>query len=223
MDDTVQIVIAVLLSVIIFFIFPIYIAYEKKDDLAYALSTKYVSEFVEEVKTKGYISADMYLELKNKLVKTGNTFDIYMEHKANKCYPSGNSDGYINVTEIYTEEQILDTLGIKDNNMGIGSKVGQISFTNLLKNENKDYLRINIADIPVRVNLFGVNKNYDTLETAIYVMNIGDEFNIRVKNNNKTIAASIFGSFTSAAGNPNMSTRIYVNYGGIITSEKYWN
>ena len=89
MDDTIEIILAFLLSVIVFFIFPIYVAFEKKDDLAYALATKYVSDFVEEVKIKGYISADMYTDLEEKLLATDNTFDIFMEHRAKKVYPDG--------------------------------------------------------------------------------------------------------------------------------------
>lgn len=221
MDDTIEIVISFLIAVIIFFIFPVYIAYEKKDDLAYALSTKYVSDFVEEVKTKGYISADMYLDLQNKLISTGNTFDIYLEHKAKKVYPDG-AGNYQTVTEIYTDKQILETLGIYDEKAR-SSILGQISFKNILANEGKTYSKLSVADIPLRANLFSVRTNYDGNEVPIYTMNIGDEFNIRVRNNNVTIAASLFNTFSSSSSNPNSYTRIYVNYGAVITSEKYWN
>ena len=243
MDDTVEIVLGLIVSVIVFFIFPIYVGYEKKDDLSYALATKYVSDFVEDVKVKGYISTRMYQDLEDKLATTGNTYDIFMEHKANKIYPyvenGKNVEGkFMELQEIYTEKQILDVIYTKDEVLeqyipNYASKDNKISLYSAekinsdyginLTSDKADikYANLSISNIPIRAKIFSVVNTYDIPEN-IYTFNIGDEFNVRVKNTNVSIAASLFNSLTTSAINTD-STRVYVNYGAIITSEKYWS
>ena len=87
MDGVLQRVISILIAVIIFFILPVYIAYEKKDDISYALALKMTTDFVENVNSKGYISSDMYADYLSKLAVTQNSYDIYMEHTAKKYNP----------------------------------------------------------------------------------------------------------------------------------------
>lgn len=244
MDNTLGVILAFLLSVVIFFIFPIYIAYEKKDDLAYATATKYVSDFVEDVKIKGYISADMYEKLKDRLRTTGNTYDIFLEHKANKIYPvekkdkDGNVIGYDykEVKEIYTEKQILPVIYDIDKDGDYTPKVyvddsGKVTPLTLYRevdeDKNKDlkqvedYDKLQVNKLPDIPNLF-YTEDQDGVKKYIYTMNIGDEFSIRVKNSNISIAASLFNSFSTNDMKTD-TTRVYVNYGAIITSEKYWN
>lgn len=242
MDDTVEIVLGLIVSVIVFFIFPIYVGYEKKDDLSYALATKYVSDFVEDVKVKGYISTRMYQDLEDKLATTGNTYDIFMEHKANKIYPyvenGKNVEGkFMELQEIYTEKQILDVIGkkyddgtystnfaSKDNKISLYSaeKINSDYGINLTSDKaDIKYANLSISNIPIRAKIFSV-VNTDDIPENIYTFNIGDEFNVRVKNTNVSIAASLFNSLTTSAINTD-STRVYVNYGAIITSEKYWS
>ena len=79
MEENVQRVFAILISVIIFFIFPVYIAYEKKDDISYALALKITTEFVNNVKNNGYISYDMYTKFVSDLAATDNMYDIKFE------------------------------------------------------------------------------------------------------------------------------------------------
>ena len=82
MDGVLQKVVAILISVIIFFILPVYIAYEKEDDISYALALKITTDFVDSVEAKGYISNEMYNDFVAKLSTTRNSYDIYMEHTA---------------------------------------------------------------------------------------------------------------------------------------------
>lgn len=88
MEDTLQRVFAILIGVVIFFLLPLYIAFEKKDDISYSLALKITSNFVNNVKTKGYISKDMYNKLISDLAVTGNDYNIQFEHIAKKYNPT---------------------------------------------------------------------------------------------------------------------------------------
>ena len=85
MDGVLQRVVSILISVVIFFILPIYIAYEKKDDISYALALKITTDFVDNVNSKGYITSEMYDDFIAELAVTQNSYDVYMEHTAADC------------------------------------------------------------------------------------------------------------------------------------------
>ena len=87
MDGILQRVVSIIIAVAIFFILPVYIAYEKRDDISYALALKITTDFVENVNSRGYISADMYNDFISELSVTQNTYDIYLEHTAKKYNP----------------------------------------------------------------------------------------------------------------------------------------
>lgn len=87
MEDTLQRVFSILLSVMIFFLLPLYMAFEKKDDISYSLALKITSNFVDEVCNKGYMTIDMYNDFVSDLSVTGNTYDISLEHVARVYNP----------------------------------------------------------------------------------------------------------------------------------------
>ena len=49
MEDNIQTIIVVIISAFLLFIFPVYMAYEKKDDISYALAMRYTQDLVDEV------------------------------------------------------------------------------------------------------------------------------------------------------------------------------
>ena len=59
--------------------------------------------------------------------------------------------------------------------------------------------------------------------TKILQTNKGDEFNVRVRNENVTIATVLFNAFTLGVGGTENNTRVYINYGGTIQEEEYRN
>lgn len=87
MEDILQRIFAIFVTALVFFILPIYIAYEKVDDISYALALKITTSFVEDVTSKGYLSRNMYNDYVNKLSTTNNTYDIELEHVSKKYYP----------------------------------------------------------------------------------------------------------------------------------------
>ena len=90
MEDNIQTIIVVIIAVFILFIFPVYMAYEKKDDISYALAMRYTQDLVDEVRSKGYITKYMYEDYRVKLKVTGNSYDIDMTHEYNRHDPITN-------------------------------------------------------------------------------------------------------------------------------------
>ena len=87
MEDNFQIFVGVFISIFLLFIFPVYMAFEKKDDIAYALAMRYTQDFVDTVKTKGYITKEMYADYRKQLAVTGNSYDIEMIHEQSRVDP----------------------------------------------------------------------------------------------------------------------------------------
>lgn len=108
MEDNIQTILIFLISIIILFIFPVYIAYEKKDDISYVLALSYTQSFVEEVRNKGYITYDDYASYVGMISSAGNIFDVKMEHKHKAVYPT--TSGYSVKTEIYNTKYILNII-----------------------------------------------------------------------------------------------------------------
>ena len=244
MEDTLQKIFSVIIAVVIMFILPVYVAYEKKDDLSYVLALKITTDFVENVNAKGYVSSDMYNDFISKLAITGNSYDIYMEHTAKKynpviysytddlktirykfdyyIYKDQYESGQITVTdganagtynnlilaydlseERYTESQILDIIDSRNKNLTVNTTLAA-------------YKTMSFEDLAAVSSIYTFNNS----ELNIYTMNIGDEFNVIIKNKNTTPATSIFNVVTfGVAGNNN--TKVYVNYGGTIKAEVY--
>ncbi len=87
MEDNIHIFLGAFVSIFLLFIFPVYMAFEKKDDIAYVLALRYTQEFVDSARSKGYITSDMYAEFRQKLAVTGNHYDITMTHEQVKLEP----------------------------------------------------------------------------------------------------------------------------------------
>ncbi len=128
MEDVVQRVFSILLSVIIFFLLPLYIAFEKKDDISYSFALKISTNFVDNVLEKGYLTMDMYNDFVTELSTTGNVYDISMQYLAKQYNPviqiigkTSDSDGKnVIVSEYdYLEKKKLFENYDKNNNRQI--------------------------------------------------------------------------------------------------------
>lgn len=130
MEDNIQTIIIVIISAFILFVFPVYMAYEKKDDISYSLAMRYTQDLVDEVRSKGYITKNMYDDYRVKLKLTGNSYDIKLTHEYNRYDPITNyykieDNKYILVKtttmeqrEEFEKEQIkeaIDTGKLKEN------------------------------------------------------------------------------------------------------------
>ena len=246
MDGILQRVVSIIIAVAIFFILPVYIAYEKRDDISYALALKITTDFVENVNSRGYISADMYNDFISKLSVTQNTYDIYMEHTAKKYNPviySYTDDlktirakfDYNLYKDQYQEGQIIVSDGTNAgtyNNLVLAYDLSEKKYTQdqilsvidstdktLTLNTNLDtYKSMDYRSLPAISSIYEIEESNDSHN--IYTMNEGDEFSVIIKNKNTTMATIIYNAITfGLAGNNN--TRIYVNYGGTVKAETY--
>ena len=174
MEESLSKFVTAILAIVIMFIFPVYIAYEKKDDISYALAVRYTQDFVDKVRSKGYLTRELYQDYASQLLTTGNTYKIEMEHRYVRFDPNsstiGNDVNAVRNEEIFSTEHILNFM---DNN-----------------DEHK------------------------------YVMNVGDNFNVKIKNTNVTMATIIYNIVTVNMNKNNV--RLHVDYGGKILADKWW-
>ena len=79
MQDNVSVLIATILAVIIIVLFPIYNVATRQDSIANNMVVRATTNFVDEVRNKGYIEATEYGNYLNELDKTGNIYEVEME------------------------------------------------------------------------------------------------------------------------------------------------
>lgn len=103
MEEIVQRIFAIIFATLVFFILPIYMTFEKRDDVSYTLALKITSTFVNQVKSKGYLTQEMYDEFVSELAATNNSYDIQMQHISKTYNP------VINVYE-NKNNTLVDTL-----------------------------------------------------------------------------------------------------------------
>lgn len=227
MEDIIQRVFAVIFVVLVFFAMPLYMTFEKKDDISYALATKITSNFVDEVTAKGYLSESMYNDFISKLAVTGNTYDIKLEHIARKyspvvnIYKKDNNQSSLQQTLEYQGNEVSET---KDEKKYI---VGTKEYSKEEYNVEVTYSMYEEFYTEKQILRYFSNnsettkmKYQDSDEKIVYTMSVGDEFGVIVKNTNTTIATMFFNTFTFGAMSEE-NPRVYINYGGTIKNEEY--
>ncbi|MEC0371502.1 hypothetical protein [Paenibacillus chibensis] len=80
MSNAVSKIVAVLLAVALLFIYPAAEAYRKQDDVSRIIVNNAVTQFVDAVRNKGYLSPVMYQDFVNEMAASGNEMEIQMEH-----------------------------------------------------------------------------------------------------------------------------------------------
>ena len=248
MEDNLQRVFSILISVLILFILPLYITFEKIDDISYSLALKITSNFVDNVTAKGYVSKEMYNDFVTKLSVTGNVYDVKMEHLSRKYEPiiytyDKDYEKQENRKNFFDYALYSQSLNSENSNIEISYKVSEIKYSQaqILKildgtdekafsdMTDSEYKNIDIKNINSHPYMYA---NYTTNQDGkkvidnnnrIYTMNKGDEFSVRIKNENVTVATVLFNAFTLGIGGTENNTRIYINYGGTIQEEEYKN
>lgn len=102
MEDSLSIIFAVIISLLLMFLFPMIDTWEMQDNLSYVVVYSAVTDFVDTIRNTGYITEDAYDAFLTKIHATGNTFSVSLEHR------EFNEDlnAYLNT---YTNE-ILDVI-----------------------------------------------------------------------------------------------------------------
>lgn len=109
---------AVLIAVLLLYLYPISAAFEQQDDISELVALRTTTQFVDAVRDKGGITPTMYNDLMSALAATGNTFVVEMEHGSKKYVPvytdPTRPETFQNTYEIhydsYYQAQILSVL-----------------------------------------------------------------------------------------------------------------
>ncbi len=233
MEDIVQRVFAILMSVFMFFILPLYIAFEKKDDIAYALALKITNSFVDNVNSKGYLTLDMYDKYISELSTTGNVYDVSLEYNAKEYNPvlqvsEKDADGNKKIIETYDYLEKKDSFvdgKIDGKAAELTYKLSEVKYTtqqilDLLGNSNNyvsslDYNRgASVGTLPTVPRIYGLSNE------GVLLMNEGDQFTVVVRNTNTTVATVLFNTLTFGA-NAGNDTKVYINYGGTVKNTEW--
>lgn len=234
MEDIVQRVFAILMSVFMFFILPLYIAFEKKDDIAYALALKITNSFVDNVNSKGYLTLDMYDKYISELSTTGNVYDVSLEYNAKEYNPvlqvsEKDADGNKKIIETYDYLEKKDSFvdgKIDGKAAELTYKLSEVKYTtqqilDLLGNSNNyvsslDYsgASVNVSTLPTVPRIYGLSNE------GVLLMNEGDQFTVVVRNTNTTVATVLFNTLTFGA-NAGNDTKVYINYGGTVKNTEW--
>ncbi len=244
MDGVLQRVVSILIAVVILFILPVYVAYEKRDDISYALALNMTTDFVNNVNSKGYITNEMYTDFLNELAVTQNSYDVYMEHVSKKYNPViySYSDDLKTIRakfdyNLYKTEFEAGQIEIAEganagtyNNLVLAYDLAEKKYTekqilDVISSTNKPivqdmnleaYKNVDIRSLPAVTSMYKLkNDTYN-----IYTLNEGDEFSVIIKNRNTTMASTIYNMITFGASAKN-TTKVYVNYGGTVKAELY--
>lgn len=143
MQNTASTIIAVFVAAVLLFIVPLVTLTNRNDNVTQENVKLIVEEFVTEIKNTGKLSKTAYQNFENRLVATGNTYDIEVEIHHLDENP-GKKTAQANYTKIgenvyYTEytTQVLNKIGIGDTASGdtMLLKEGDMVYVSV-KNEN---------------------------------------------------------------------------------------
>ena len=81
MDDILTSIFAIILSVILMFIFPLLTMSDRTDDISQLTVDIATTEFVDEVRTSGVITLDEYEKFLDNIGSTGNDYRVELEVK----------------------------------------------------------------------------------------------------------------------------------------------
>lgn len=105
MPNPISSLFAVLLAVLVMYYVPAYQVYKKEEDLAYTNTYQVVTDFVDNVRMKGFITPKMYEDFQNRLHIGDVLYDVEMVHKHKTYVPVYNDPRNMNS---FTGEYTVD-------------------------------------------------------------------------------------------------------------------
>ncbi|OPA74802.1 hypothetical protein BVG16_23105 [Paenibacillus selenitireducens] len=95
------------MAVCLLYLFPLSHMFEQEDEISYLVAFQSVTDFVDRVRDKGYITPRMYNEFEERLSATGNSYDIDMQHARKRYTPvyqdPANASTFQNRIEVHDE------------------------------------------------------------------------------------------------------------------------
>ncbi|MHA0855269.1 hypothetical protein [Paenibacillus sp. CMAA1364] len=86
-------VFAAIIAIALLLIWPVSSALNKQDDVSEVIVLHSITQFVDSVRDKGYITPTMYTVFEEQMALTGNSYDIQMVHRHKRYDPVYNDDG----------------------------------------------------------------------------------------------------------------------------------
>lgn len=99
MENTLSKFVAILLVVVLLFVFPVLNMFENQDNISRTIVLNEVTHFVDATRNLGYITPRMYNDLLRKLNATGNRYTIELTHEHLVVQPV-----YLDVTDLTSFE-----------------------------------------------------------------------------------------------------------------------
>jgi hypothetical protein len=184
MGKILSLICASIVACALLYLYPTFHTYEQQDQISYNVAYKSVTNFVDAVRNKGYITPAMYKDFTSELAVTDNIFDIRMEHHQKRYNPvytdPGNGATFQQTYEVYYDgfytEKIMsrlfpnNSLAVTDPNRRYDLQVGDM-FTVTITNTNvtkatlvRDFLTHTSTGDPLRIYIpYGgmvVNEDY---------------------------------------------------------------
>lgn len=78
---------AAILAVVLIFLFPAVQSAQRQEDIRALAAYNTLVQFADAVRSKGYVSAEMYEDFTRELETTGGVYDIGLEHRHKKYHP----------------------------------------------------------------------------------------------------------------------------------------
>ncbi|MNK13564.1 hypothetical protein D3C87_316490 [compost metagenome] len=87
MINSVSKILAALLAVLLLYLVPAVQHAKTQEDISFLTAYHALTEFVDSVRNKGYISPVMYEDFRTEVGASGNQFDVELEHQHKKYHP----------------------------------------------------------------------------------------------------------------------------------------
>lgn len=143
MGDSFITIVAIVLVAVLMFIFPLMSISEQTDTIAQSSVQKLTSEFVDEIRTTGKLTAEDYTKYEDSLSATGNTYEVEIEMQIlddNVGVKTAQASlTKIGENQYYTKytTQILNELGVGTHTVGDALKLKEGDIVSVsVKNTN---------------------------------------------------------------------------------------
>lgn len=104
---------AIILACLLLYFYPMQMAYQQQDQIAYNIAYQATTNFVDAVRNKGYITPTMYNDFMREL-GSSNVYDVQMEHKAKRYNPMyadpTDMATFTGQTDVYYDARYTETI-----------------------------------------------------------------------------------------------------------------
>ena len=151
MKDNLSIIFATIILAFLLIILPLFSIVDRQDTMAYNVVLTKTTNFVDEIRSNGFLTLDAYHDYIEALHSTGNTYNVTLQ-AYNKILIPDEVDGSGNVLSYREEKQLYNTKDIQ----------------NFLEG-NKQNDEINNSNVKENIYLFDVN---DEIYVSVYNTNL---------------------------------------------------